>query len=140
MPQSSSSRLPAASTRYFDPVTVPAAPKKVSFAIGQPLYRNAADPSHCGRVKEKEGRAHLASLSANAGHVRNAELIRRRSRRLFPNYGIDIESQPFRHAAAVRRIGLVKVLHLQLLYSFWRVAEAADDVVNQPLFRVGCHQ
>src|SRR6266404_3224881 len=34
MPQSTSSRLPAASTRYFEPVTLPAAPRKVSFAIG----------------------------------------------------------------------------------------------------------
>src|ERR1051326_3389176 len=33
MPQSNSSFFPAASTRYFEPVTVPAAPKKVSFAI-----------------------------------------------------------------------------------------------------------
>src|SRR5215475_1339777 len=33
IPQSTSSRLPAASTRYFEPVTVPAAPKNVNFAI-----------------------------------------------------------------------------------------------------------
>src|SRR5271167_3971132 len=33
MPQSTSSFLPAASTRYFEPVTVPAAPRNVSFAI-----------------------------------------------------------------------------------------------------------
>src|ERR1700675_2091948 len=33
MPQSSSSFFPAASTRYFEPVTVPAAPKNVSLAI-----------------------------------------------------------------------------------------------------------
>src|SRR5712691_4446669 len=39
MPQSTSRRFPAASTRYFDPVTVPAAPKKVSLAISVSLYR-----------------------------------------------------------------------------------------------------
>src|SRR5579862_6265487 len=33
-PQSTSSRLPSASNRYFDPVTVPAAPRKVIFGIG----------------------------------------------------------------------------------------------------------
>ena len=33
MPQSTSSRLPAASTKYLEPVTHPAAPRKVSFAI-----------------------------------------------------------------------------------------------------------
>src|ERR1700733_4811064 len=33
MPQSSSNFLPAASTKYLDPVTVPAAPRKVSFGI-----------------------------------------------------------------------------------------------------------
>src|SRR5215472_1922975 len=43
-PQSTSSFLlvpegPAASTRYFDPVTHPAAPRKVSFAIALPFYR-----------------------------------------------------------------------------------------------------
>src|ERR1700683_2046478 len=44
MPQSSSNRLPAASTRYFDPVTVPAAPRKVSFAIGSHCTRGAGIP------------------------------------------------------------------------------------------------
>src|SRR5919109_1157018 len=43
-PQSTSSFLPAppeppASTKYFDPVTHPAAPKNVSFAIALPFYR-----------------------------------------------------------------------------------------------------
>src|SRR5689334_826645 len=38
-PQSTSSFLPAASTRYFDPVTLPAAPRNVSFAIALPFYR-----------------------------------------------------------------------------------------------------
>src|SRR5215467_10204251 len=38
-PQSTSSFLPAASTRYFDPVTHPAAPRNVSFAIILPFYR-----------------------------------------------------------------------------------------------------
>src|ERR1700685_803029 len=33
MPQSNSNFLPAASTKYLDPVTVPAAPRKVSFGI-----------------------------------------------------------------------------------------------------------
>ena len=33
-PQSTSRRLPSASTRYFEPVTVPAAPRKVSLGIG----------------------------------------------------------------------------------------------------------
>src|SRR5882757_8672053 len=39
MPQSISRRLPAASTRYLEPVTVPAAPRKVSLGIGVSLYR-----------------------------------------------------------------------------------------------------
>src|SRR5262252_6648429 len=40
-PQSTSSFLPAASTRYLEPVTHPAAPRKVSFAIGEIFYRNS---------------------------------------------------------------------------------------------------
>src|SRR5258708_39361578 len=39
MPQSIRRRLPAASTRYLEPVTVPAAPRKVSLGIGVSLYR-----------------------------------------------------------------------------------------------------
>src|SRR5207245_11737273 len=39
MPQSTRRRLPAASTRYLEPVTVPAAPRKVSLGIGVSLYR-----------------------------------------------------------------------------------------------------
>src|SRR3984893_10789446 len=35
MPQSTSKRLPAASTRYFEPVTVPAAPRNVRRGIGR---------------------------------------------------------------------------------------------------------
>ena len=33
-PQSTRSRLPSASTRYLEPVTVPAAPRNVSLGIG----------------------------------------------------------------------------------------------------------
>src|SRR5579871_1246172 len=39
MPQSSSNFFPPASTKYLDPVTVPAAPRKVSFGMRQTLYR-----------------------------------------------------------------------------------------------------
>src|SRR5882757_5991915 len=39
MPQSIRRRLPAASIRYLEPVTVPAAPRKVSLGIGVSLYR-----------------------------------------------------------------------------------------------------
>src|SRR6266403_6157284 len=39
MPQSIRRRLPAASTRYLEPVTVPAAQRKVSLGIGVSLYR-----------------------------------------------------------------------------------------------------
>src|SRR5713226_2175676 len=58
MPQSTSSRLPAASTRYFEPVTHPAAPRKVSFAIGEYSKRTSCSDklllnglSLCARVK-----------------------------------------------------------------------------------------
>src|SRR5229473_2057068 len=51
MPQSTSRRFPAASTRYFDPVTVPAAPRNVSLAISVPLYRiQRALPRRCRKV------------------------------------------------------------------------------------------
>src|SRR5580704_10557386 len=44
-PQSTSNRLPSASTRYFDPVTVPAAPRKVILAMGPVFYANASKTS-----------------------------------------------------------------------------------------------
>src|SRR6266852_5683428 len=47
MPQSTRRRLPAASTRYLDPVTVPAAPRKVSLGIGVSFY-TARKPDSVG--------------------------------------------------------------------------------------------
>ncbi len=61
MPQSKSSFLPAASTRYFDPVTVPAAPKKVNFAIaGPPLDCQKTVPH--SKVKAKRAGDSLADI------------------------------------------------------------------------------
>src|SRR5580765_5584877 len=57
IPQSSSSFFPAASTRYFDPVTVPAAPKNVSLAIeGLPQAPNAAEKRYRIHPQNKTGR------------------------------------------------------------------------------------
>ena len=67
MPQSTSKRLPFASTRYLDPVTVPAAPRNVSFAISQPLYRNArvvAPRAFGTSSKTKRGEQKLAPFDA----------------------------------------------------------------------------
>src|SRR6266446_4396542 len=47
MPQSTRRRLPAALTRYLDPVTVPAAPRKVSLGIGVSFY-TARKPDSVG--------------------------------------------------------------------------------------------
>src|SRR5690242_12499078 len=59
MPQSTRRRLPAASTRYLDPVTVPAAPRKVSLGIGVSFY-TARKPDGVGfhqRVhRDRQGR------------------------------------------------------------------------------------
>src|ERR1700722_9066116 len=43
MPQSSNNFLPAASTRYLDPVTVPAAPRKGSFGMASIVPNARAD-------------------------------------------------------------------------------------------------
>src|SRR5579862_374800 len=51
MPQSSRSFLPAASTRYLEPVTVPAAPKKVSFAIHVPRTPGKTLAQSTGKAK-----------------------------------------------------------------------------------------
>src|ERR1700741_2358794 len=48
-PQSTSSFFPAASTRYFEPVTHPAAPKKVSFVMAPAFYPNAPFSSQRAR-------------------------------------------------------------------------------------------
>src|ERR1700676_4250086 len=71
MPQSRRRRLFAASIRYLEPVTVPAAPRKVSLGIGVPLYRN------CGGVKgsgEEKGKREKEAQEKD-----NAETRRSRS-------------------------------------------------------------
>src|ERR1700675_3863552 len=76
MPQSTSRRLPAASTRYFEPVTQPAAPKKVSFAIELPFYRIQAVETPQPRVPREKGAGRMNQLTP-------ALLIRLRSLNLW---------------------------------------------------------
>src|SRR5579863_1135276 len=42
-PQSTNNRLPSASIRYFEPVTVPAAPRKVILGMGRYFSRKRSD-------------------------------------------------------------------------------------------------
>src|SRR3989440_2431039 len=49
----------------------------------------------------------------------------------------DVQPQPLRHSGSIRWIGLEEVLDLQLLNALRHaIAQAGDDVVHQPLFRV----
>src|SRR4029077_480367 len=52
MPQSTRRRFVAASTRYLDPVTVPAAPRNVSLGIEVSFYRNCRWPPVDGEEKD----------------------------------------------------------------------------------------
>src|SRR5690349_9419266 len=85
MPQSSRSFLPAASTRYLEPVTVPAAPKKVSFAIhvprtpGKTLAQSAGKAKSLGRqdlrqvpppCAQDDPRAELIAVVLSIRHVK----------------------------------------------------------------------
>src|ERR1700690_2093721 len=62
-PQSTSNRLPPASTRYFEPVTVPAAPRKVIFGIGLAFY---------GEPREK-----LGLFLDHGAHLRLSHCVQR---------------------------------------------------------------
>ena len=53
---------------------------------------------------------------------------------------LDVESKAFRHASSVRWIGFVEVFALQFLDALRSLAEAAYDVANQSLLRIGGHQ
>src|SRR6266852_5408692 len=69
MPQSTSRRFPAASSRYFDPVTVPAAPRKVSLAISVSLYRiQRGLPRRCRKASKGK------RLSRSMGWTRETAL------------------------------------------------------------------
>src|SRR5229473_1423115 len=79
MPQSTSRRFPAASTRYFDPVTVPAAPRNVSLAISEPLYRiRGGLPRRCRKEDDYhvrwDGPARLRSVGGADG-IRTHDLL-----------------------------------------------------------------
>src|SRR5882672_4889921 len=53
----------------------------------------------------------------------------------------DIQAQPLRHALPISRIGLVEMVELQLLNALRHaIAEAGDDIVDQPLPGVRGHK
>src|ERR1700739_2118184 len=55
--------------------------------------------------------------------------------------GFDVQSQTLCHAGPIRWIGFVEVLDLQLLNALgYTVAQAGDDVVDQPLLGIRRHQ
>src|SRR5882762_4674051 len=86
MPQSIRRRLPAASTRYLDPVTVPAAPRKVSLGIGVSLYRRDRRSQCVGiqkvrkikyrreRQKKKPKKSNAEAQSAQRTEIDNERL------------------------------------------------------------------
>src|SRR5712671_7358266 len=88
MPQSIRRRLPAASTRYLEPVTVPAAPRKVSVGIGVSLYRrewrsqmrgnseSAKDKISKRKAEEKESNAEAAETEIDNERLHLAEMGR----------------------------------------------------------------
>src|SRR4029077_13980800 len=53
---------------------------------------------------------------------------------------LDVEAKTFRDAAAIRGIGLVEVLALQFLDAVRSLTQAANDVADQSLLRIGGHQ
>src|SRR5258708_3526078 len=59
----------------------------------------------------------------------------------FCNYRFDIQPQPLRHAGAVSRICIVEMPYLQFLNALWdAIAEAGDNVVDEPLPRIRGHK
>src|SRR5450432_5407 len=169
MPQSSSNRLPAASTKYFEPVTVPAAPRKVSFAIGLSLYRGALRRTHSATIASPGARFRTLKLGLGVCAERNSDatpsksekktgqaearpvnpplivhdsllFFIRRGSLFVRNDRIDVQAQALRHSASICWIGFVKVLYLQLLNALRRVAKAANDVADQPRLRIRRHQ
>src|SRR5713226_1966054 len=79
MPQSTSRRLPAASTRYLEPVTVPAAPRNVSLGIGVSFYRNWRRPPVDGEEKDnaETRRAQRSAEKDRSGCGRETDQSRR---------------------------------------------------------------
>src|SRR5882672_5596302 len=53
---------------------------------------------------------------------------------------LDVEVKPLCNAASVSRIGFVEVLDLQFLDALRSLTEAAHDVADQSLLRIGGHQ
>src|ERR1700685_952337 len=53
---------------------------------------------------------------------------------------LDVEAKAIRHASSICRIGFVEVFALQFLDALRSLAEAAYDVADQSLLRIGGHQ
>src|SRR6266404_583252 len=77
MPQSIRRRLPAASKRYLEPVTVPAAPRKVSLGIGVSLYRRDRR-SECVGIQKVRKRKYRRERRQKKPKESNAEARVRR--------------------------------------------------------------